>query len=107
MQAPGAHVQLASISFDPRDTVEDLGAYVGRLHAGPAWKFLRASDASELRSLLQAFQVTVVPDGPDFEHNAALLVVDPQGRLVRIFDIAQQQLALDYARHLARSGSAP
>jgi protein SCO1 len=47
----------------------------------------------------------VVPAGNgDLEHNAALLVVDRHGRLVRIFDLAEQQLALDYARHLAVGG---
>ena len=44
----------------------------------------------------------MVPDGRgDFEHNAAFLVVD-RGRLVRVFDLAQQELALNYARHLAQ-----
>ena len=33
--------------------------------------------------------------------DAALLVIDQRGRLVRIFDYAEQQLALDYARYLA------
>ena len=57
------------------------------------------------QQLLDVFQVVVVPDGRgDFEHNAALLVVDAQGRLVRIFDLAEQQMALDYARHLAAQG---
>jgi protein SCO1 len=32
-------------------------------------------------------------------------VVDGSGRLARIFDPAEQQLALDYARHLAGKGS--
>lgn len=99
-------VRLVSISFDPRDTVQDLGAYASRMHAGDSWQFLRVADARQLAKLLGEFQVTVVPRGPDFEHNAALLVVDGHGRLVRIFDIAQQQLALDYARHLARKGQA-
>jgi protein SCO1/2 len=64
-------------------------------------------DPRDRQRLLADFQVTVVPDGRgDFEHNAALLVVDRRGRLVRVFDIAQQQMALDYARHLA-SGGAP
>ena len=104
---PGPPVRLASISFDPRDGTQDLQAYAARLGAGPAWRFLRAADAPQTARLLAAYQVTVVPRGPDFEHNAALLVVDPQGRLVRVFDLAEQQLALDYARHLARSGPSP
>ena len=103
-QAPG--VRLVSISFDPRDSVQDLRAYAARAGAGPSWQFLRIPDARELHELLADFQVTVLPRGPDFEHNAALLVVDAQGRLVRVFDIAEQQLALDYARHLAHAGRA-
>jgi protein SCO1/2 len=104
-EAQPSGVRLASISFDPRDSTQDLRSYAARLHAGASWQFLRATDGQQLAKLLSDFQVTVVPRGPDFEHNAALLVVDAHGRLVRIFDIAEQQLALDYARHLARTGA--
>jgi protein SCO1/2 len=100
-------VKLLSISFDARDGVDDLRRYASRMNADPrVWRFVRAADAQEMRRLLAEFQVVVVPDGRgDFEHNAALLVVDRHGRLVRVFDPAEQQLALDYARHLAASGS--
>ena len=100
-------VQLVSISFDERDTVRDLQAYADRMKADPRlWRFARLPDARQIQRLLADFQVVVVPDGRgDFEHNAALLVVDRQGRLVRVFDLAEQQLALDYARHLAGGGS--
>ena len=99
-------VKLLSIAFDPRDSTADLRAYAARLRADPRrWRFVRAAEAQEMAKLLAAFQVTVVPAGRgDFEHNAALLVVDRHGRLVRVFDIAEQQLALDYARHLASGG---
>lgn len=100
-------VQLVSISFDPRDGTGDLQAYAKRLRADPRWwRFVRVDGAPDRQRLLADFQVTVVPDGRgDFEHNAALLVLDGHGRLVRVFDIAQQQLALDYARHLAGEGA--
>lgn len=109
LQAAGAgdgadRVRLLSISFDPRrDTPPVLRAYAARLQADTQrWRFVRVPDAPATERLLRAFQVVVVPDGRgDFEHNAALLVVDRAGRLVRVFDIAEQQLALDYARHLA------
>lgn len=113
LQAAGAddtaahRVRLLSISFDPRrDTPQALHAYARRLHADPQrWHFVRPIDTAANERLLSAFQVTVVPDGRgDFEHNAALLVVNREGRLVRVFDIAEQQLALDYARHLAAEG---
>ncbi|NMM10766.1 MAG: SCO family protein [Polaromonas sp.] len=97
-------VKLLSISFDgAHDTPQALQDYALRLHADPAlWRFVRVQDRQEMQRLLADFQVVVIPDGRgDFEHNAALLVVDQQGRLVRIFDYAEQQLALDYAQYLA------
>lgn len=104
----GDRVKLLSISFDPaRDGPAELASYAKRMHADArTWRFVRVPGEADLRQLLAAFQVTVVPTGSgDFEHNAALLVVDAQGRLVRVFDIAQQQLALDYALHLAQEGA--
>jgi protein SCO1 len=102
--ASAEQVRLLSISFDgEHDSPQRLQAYAARLGADAAvWRFARVADAQENRRLLAAFQVVVVPDGRgDFEHNAALLVLDQRGRLVRIFDVAEQQLALDYARYLA------
>lgn len=107
LQAAPARVRLLSISFDPeRDSQPDLQAYARRMRADPAlWNFVRVPDVAATSALLRAFQVVVLPVGRgDFEHNAALLVVDRNGRLVRVFDIAEQQLALDYARHLAEGG---
>ena len=105
----GAGVQLLSISFDSaHDTPAALQAYAQQLQADPAvWRFVRLPDAAQTQQLLRRFQVVVVPDGRgDYEHNAALLLVDGHGRLVRIFDLGEQQLALDYARHLARQAGA-
>lgn len=107
--ASARRVKLLSISFDGRhDNPQFLQAYATRLQADPhIWRFVRVPDAKETQRLLADFQVVVVPDGRgDFEHNAALLVVDQHGRLVRIFDYSEQQLALDYARYLA-SGISP
>jgi len=97
-------VKLLSISFD--GTYDDppvLQRYAARLNADAAlWRFVRMPEARDTQRLLDAFEVVVVPDGRgDYEHNAALLIVDRQGRLVRVFDYSEQQLALDYARHLA------
>lgn len=97
-------VKLLSISFDEQhDNPRILQAYAARLGADPLlWRFARVPDQKESRRLLADFQVVVVPDGHgDFEHNAALLVVDQNGRLVHIFDYAEPQLALDYVRYLA------
>ena len=105
--ASGAKVRLLSISFDGgHDTPERLEAYARQLDADPAlWQFARVPDPRESAALLRRLQVVVVPDGRgDYEHNAALLVLDAQGRLVRVFDISEQELALNYARHLATTG---
>jgi protein SCO1/2 len=102
--APSPRVKLLSISFDGRhDNPLVLQEYAKRLGASPpVWRFVRVPDPKQSRRLLADFQVVVVPDGRgDFEHNAAILVVDQHGRLVRIFDYGEQQLALDYARYLA------
>jgi protein SCO1/2 len=100
----GGRMKLLSISFDPaHDDPPALANYAARMNADPSlWRFVRVPVASESSRLLGAFQIVVVARGSgDYEHNAALLVVDPQGRLRRVFDYAEQQLALDYARSLA------
>jgi len=101
-------VQLVSISFDPaRDDPARLASYAKSMGADARWwRIVRVPTNAETRTLLEAFRVVVVPDGRgDFQHNAALLVVDREGRLLRIFDFAEQQLALDYALHLAEGGA--
>ena len=106
--AEASRVRLLSISFDGQhDNPKALGQYAARMDADAAvWRFVRVPNAKDSARLLADFQVVVVDSGQgDFEHNAALLVVDQRGRLVRIFDSAEQQLALDYARYLAGNGS--
>lgn len=103
-------VRLLSVSFDAaRDDPVALHAYGERQRADPAlWRFVRVPRAGEQQALLRRLGVVVVPDGRgDYEHNAALLVFDQGGRMVRVFDLAEQQLALDYARHLARPAQRP
>ena len=110
VDARAGRVKLLSISFDGQyDSPQILRDYARRLGADPGvWRFARVLDARENQRLLADFQVVVVPDGHgDFEHNAALLVVDSRGRLVRIFDYAEQQLALNYARDLAGAAVSP
>ena len=105
--AAANRVKLLSISFDGQhDTPQALAQYAARMNADTAvWRFVRVPNAKNAARLLADFQVVVVDSGQgDFEHNAALLVVNQQGRLVRIFDFAEQQLALDYARYLAGNG---
>lgn len=100
-------VRLLSITFDPEhDDSGVLAAYASGLNADPhIWRFARVAEpakASAGRRLLDHYQVTVIPDGlGGYEHNAALLVLDPGGRLVRVFDYADLDTALAFSGALA------
>lgn len=86
---PGRELVLLSISFDPeRDRPARLADYAARYGAdAEAWRVARVEDPDELRALLRSFGIVVIPDGfGGFEHNAALHLVDRDGRLVRIED---------------------
>ncbi|MEP7102678.1 MAG: SCO family protein [Burkholderiales bacterium] len=111
-QALGAQrtegVKLLSISFDPaHDDAAGLQRYATQWRADPSrWAIATVPDADQLQRLLKVFQVVVIDDGRGgYEHNAALLVLDGRGRLVRIFDDTELELALNYARSIARRGA--
>ncbi len=89
--------QLLSVSFDPaRDDQKALQAYAEAHGADPAhWRVAVPERANELRILLETFGVVVIPDGEGgFVHNAALHLVDAQGRLSAIFDPEEIEPAL-------------
>ena len=103
-------VQLLSISFDGgHDTPNILRHYARPLGADPAtWRRWRGGGPTGPSTLLRRPGGGGLPPGfGDYEHNAALLVFDAQGRMVRVFDLAEQDLALNYARHLARQAQHP
>lgn len=82
-------VRLLSIGFDTlHDTPDTLAAYGERHHADERrWILARAANPPELQRFLSSFGVVVIADGyGGFTHNAALHVIDSQGRLVRILD---------------------
>lgn len=87
--ALGRRFVLVSISFDPQsDTPGRLKAYAGRYGAdGRAWRVARVSRQADLKPMLDAFGITVIPDGlGGFEHNAAIHLLDRSGRLALIAD---------------------
>jgi protein SCO1 len=89
-------VELVSISFDPaHDKPRALAAYLQRAHSrGAGWVAARPIDSDGLDALERAFGITVIPDGlGGYAHNAAIHVVDPQGRLIEIVDPGQSDLA--------------
>jgi protein SCO1 len=89
-------VELVSISFDPaHDTPQELGAYLQRAHSrGAGWLAARPLKAEGLARLERSFGITVIEGAAgEYTHNAAIHVVDPQGRLVEIVDLGQSALA--------------
>jgi protein SCO1/2 len=84
-------VALLSISFDPQhDTPAVLARHAAGLQADPAiWRFASVDRAADLPALLRFFGITVIPDGlGGYQHNAALLGISPEGRLMDIADYA-------------------
>ena len=102
-------VGLLSISFDPlQDQPPALAAYAQRMGMQPAvWQLLSLRNDADRRRLLDSFGIMVLP-APlgEFEHNAALHIVTPQGQLVRILGLDEAGAALQLARQLA-PGPAP
>ena len=98
-------VGLLSISFDPlQDRPPELAAYAQRMQMQPAvWELVSLRSEADRRRLLDSFGIMVVP-APlgEFEHNAALHVVSPEGRLVRILGLDESSAALAVAQSLAR-----
>ena len=98
-------VSLLSISFDPaNDDPKALQDYATRMRMDPGvWRIETLSRWQDRRRLLDSFGIMVVP-APlgEFEHNAALHLVNAQGQLVRIMDYDRPSDALDAAMALAR-----
>lgn len=91
-QAQGRDFALLSISFDPdRDDTASLKAYGQAFGAdGTQWRIARVRNKSDLKPLLAAFGITVIPDGlGGFEHNAAIHLVGRDGKLAEIDDLDQ------------------
>jgi len=97
---------LLTISFDPRDDVAVMADYARRMGADPAiWQLASVADAADLPALLRFFGIVVIPDEfGEFQHNAALLWIDPSGRLTRIADVDElwRNPALGDAREAPR-----
>jgi protein SCO1/2 len=88
-RASNDRVQLVSISFDAtNDSVADLREYAARYEAdGATWRLARVRDERDLSPLLSAFGIVAIPDRyGGFQHNAAVHVLNAEGRLARVLD---------------------
>jgi len=88
-------VRLLSISFDPRDNSDALAHYSQRMRADPAiWRMTGLPDAQR-QNVLDLAGVVVLP-APlgEYQHNAAFHLIDAGGKLVRVVDYEQPDVAL-------------
>ncbi|MFV0367864.1 MAG: SCO family protein [Hyphomicrobiaceae bacterium] len=81
-------VRILSISFDlQNDEITQLRDYGERHGADHALWTIARPWKGDLDTLLEAFGVTVIPDGyGGYQHNAAIHVISPSGRLSAILD---------------------
>lgn len=81
-----ARWQFLSISFDPKtDTPEHLKAYAQRADYDPAhWSFL-TGDLEQISELADQFGQNFWAENGSISHNIRAVVVDPHGRVRRIF----------------------
>lgn len=103
-EEPGNDLALLSVSFDP--DYDDRAALKTWSEAhgadGRRWRVVRIADAARLASLLDAFGVVVIADElGGYEHNAAIHLLERDGRLARIADIEAP------GRFLAELGELP
>lgn len=93
----GKRVHLVTLSFDPmHDDAKTIASYAARKHSNPAvWTIAALADPKQLQALLTAFGIVVIP-APfgQLEHNAALHVLDGQGRMIAIYDCQHAETAL-------------
>ena len=95
-----ARVGLLSISFDPaNDRPAALRDYARRMRMLPdIWRIVSLDQIEDRRRLLDAFGIMVIPAPlEEFEHNAALHIIDRQARLVHIADTTEPGAALELA----------
>ena len=95
-----ARVGLLSISIDPaNDRPASLRDYATRMRIHPeAWQIVSLDQPQDRRRLLDTFGIMVVP-APlgEFEHNAALHIIDREARLIHIVDYTKPGVALELA----------
>lgn len=82
-------VRLISVSFDPEnDGPDQLSGYAEAHGAdGGLWNVARIRP-EDLPVMKRSFGVRIIPDEwGGYEHNAAMHLIDPQGRFSAVFDI--------------------
>ncbi len=102
----GARLQLLGIDANPKATaLEDVLSY-SQLHGLlSSWHFLTGS-LTQLKSVWKAYGVQAAIQGGQIAHTPALFVIDPRGRLARLYMTQQSYAAVpQLGQLLAREAS--
>jgi protein SCO1/2 len=99
----GSKAVLLSISFDPDyDHPQQLMAYLLRYgEQRDNWLAARIADKRELHRWLEKFGIVVIQTEAGYDHNAAVHIVDPTGRLVAILDYEATEQILETIARIA------
>jgi cytochrome oxidase Cu insertion factor (SCO1/SenC/PrrC family)/thiol-disulfide isomerase/thioredoxin len=94
LRAAGDRVQLLGVDANPKSTsLEDVQSYSelhGMVHA---WHFLTGS-LTQLRRVWKAYKIEAAIQGGEIAHTPALFVIDPAGRLAKIYMTQQSYAAV-------------
>ncbi|MDX2183188.1 MAG: SCO family protein [Gemmatimonadaceae bacterium] len=97
-------VALLSVSFDPDDDAGRLDGFAATRGLAPdIWRIARA-DGDARRALLDTFDIRIVRDPlAGWRHNAALHIVDRDGALRAVHEVADVRGALRTATQLTET----
>jgi cytochrome oxidase Cu insertion factor (SCO1/SenC/PrrC family)/thiol-disulfide isomerase/thioredoxin len=102
----GGAVQLLGIDANPTATsIEDVRAYSEAHGMTHRWRFGTGSMA-QLKRVWSAYHVGVAIEHGQIDHTPALFMIDPQGRLAKLYMTQQSYAAVDqFAQVLAREAA--
>jgi len=109
---PGKEYNLVTVSFDEHDTptsATEIKRYITtskeKLNREGAWRFL-TGDAETIKSLTDAVGFGMERQEKDFAHGAALIVIAPDGKIVRyLYGLRYQPFDLKMAVAEADKGN--
>ena len=84
------NVKLISVSFDPQnDSPGILNSYAAGYGINPARHNFLTGDANQIKDLMRQYGILTTQSDGTIIHNAALIVVSPEGRIIQRRDGAQ------------------
>jgi protein SCO1/2 len=107
LPGPDPRWHLLSISFDPaNDTPPVLLRYARQYDFDPAWWSFCTGAMIEIDALTEQFGMLIGRDGETFSHNVRTVVVEPSGRIRRIF-VGNEWTVEELVGEMVQAAAAP